>query len=174
MVCEESEKWVRAMMSEPGKVDDEEKKALLKEAAKRHGQLAREAGSAQGVDRHLLGMFLLLSLIHSRSFAYSFICFVRAEESHRRIRGSACALLRSVVRAVEPLEPEHVCGFLKAFRRVWLGRGGAGRIWRRVHDGLRRYVAILISPHCGASFQIFSLHRQVLLQHYVACRDAEW
>ncbi len=58
VVCEESERWVRAMMSEPGKVDDEEKKALLKEAAKRHGQLAREAGNAQGVDRHLLGMFL--------------------------------------------------------------------------------------------------------------------
>lgn len=55
VVCEESERWVRAMMSDSGKVDDEGKRALLKEAAKRHGQLAREAGNSQGVDRHLLG-----------------------------------------------------------------------------------------------------------------------
>lgn len=58
VVSEESERWVRVMMNEPGNVSDEEKRSLLKAAAKKHVQVAREAGNAQGVDRHILGRVL--------------------------------------------------------------------------------------------------------------------
>lgn len=55
VVTTESDAWVRAMDDE--QASDEVKRSLLKGAAKQHIQLAREAGNAQGVDRHLLGEF---------------------------------------------------------------------------------------------------------------------
>ncbi|THH05513.1 hypothetical protein EW145_g4738 [Phellinidium pouzarii] len=58
VVTTESDAWVRAMESQD--VDNETKRTLLKAAAVRHVQLAKEAGSAQGVDRHLLGLKMLI------------------------------------------------------------------------------------------------------------------
>ncbi|KLO07461.1 carnitine acetyl transferase [Schizopora paradoxa] len=87
VVCEESEKWVRAMMSDSGKVEDEEKRALLRAAAKRHGQLAREAGNAQGVDRHLLGLKKLIKDSEEVPALYSDPLFLRS--SHWNLSTSA-------------------------------------------------------------------------------------
>ncbi|KAH8116536.1 carnitine acetyl transferase [Phellopilus nigrolimitatus] len=54
VVSAESDAWVRAMDDESA--DDGNRVALLQEAAKRHIQLAKDAGNAQGVDRHLFGL----------------------------------------------------------------------------------------------------------------------
>jgi carnitine O-acetyltransferase len=61
VVTRESDAWV-ASMDDTG-VGAAERRALFAAASARHIQLAREAGGAQGVDRHLLGArFCLLSL----------------------------------------------------------------------------------------------------------------
>jgi carnitine O-acetyltransferase len=53
VVSEESEEWLRAMY-DPA-VDDETRRKLFTEATKVHIRDAKEAGKAQGIDRHLLG-----------------------------------------------------------------------------------------------------------------------
>ena len=64
VVSEESDRWVAAMLQggENGEVDDDVKRKLFAEAVKRHVTVARECGSAQGVDRHLLGTYLFYFL----------------------------------------------------------------------------------------------------------------
>ena len=58
----ESEAWVRAM-HDPA-VDDKTRRRLFTEAAKVHIRDAREAGKAQGIDRHLLGGYRKLTVTH--------------------------------------------------------------------------------------------------------------
>ncbi|KIJ65645.1 hypothetical protein HYDPIDRAFT_130991 [Hydnomerulius pinastri MD-312] len=57
VVSDEAVTFVRAMLE--GSATREEKVRLFKEAVKKHGQLAREAGMGEGVDRHMLGLKLL-------------------------------------------------------------------------------------------------------------------
>ena len=57
-VSVESDNWVRAM-DDPG-ADGKMRRFLFRMAAGRHIQLAKEAGNGQGVDRHLLGLKMLL------------------------------------------------------------------------------------------------------------------
>jgi carnitine O-acetyltransferase len=56
-VTVESEAWLRAMHD--ATVDDITRRELFTEATKVHIRDAREAGKAQGIDRHLLGMPLI-------------------------------------------------------------------------------------------------------------------
>ncbi|PSR72459.1 hypothetical protein PHLCEN_2v11673 [Hermanssonia centrifuga] len=58
VVSEESDRWVASM--DEGGVSAEERKKLLKEAVKKHGDWARMAGSGLGIDRHMLGLKLSL------------------------------------------------------------------------------------------------------------------
>jgi carnitine O-acetyltransferase len=51
----QSEEWLRAM-HDPA-ADDETRRKLFGEATKAHIREAKEAGKAQGIDRHLLGMY---------------------------------------------------------------------------------------------------------------------
>jgi carnitine O-acetyltransferase len=65
-VSDESDAWVNAMLEQDrdsssafASLDSDASshlRNLLHTAAKRHIQLAREAGSGQGIDRHLLGL----------------------------------------------------------------------------------------------------------------------
>jgi len=57
-VTEESERWLKAMANKG--VSAEERRKLAREAARVHGAMAREAGNAMGIDRHLLGLKLSL------------------------------------------------------------------------------------------------------------------
>ncbi|KAH7890779.1 acyltransferase ChoActase/COT/CPT [Phlebopus sp. FC_14] len=54
VVSDEVVRFVKAMLD--GAATREEKLVLFKRAVKKHGQLAREAGMAEGVDRHMLGL----------------------------------------------------------------------------------------------------------------------
>lgn len=54
VVSSESDAFVLAM--DDATVDEDERRRLFKLAASKHIQLAKEAGKAQGVDRHLLGL----------------------------------------------------------------------------------------------------------------------
>lgn len=54
VVTSESDAWVRSMDDE--RALPEEKKRLFDIATKKHVQLAKSAGVAQGIDRHLLGL----------------------------------------------------------------------------------------------------------------------
>ncbi len=56
VVSEESDRWVASM--DEGGVSAEERKKLLKEAVKKHGDWARMAGSGLGIDRHMLGKII--------------------------------------------------------------------------------------------------------------------
>ncbi|KAI5117139.1 hypothetical protein M0805_008258 [Coniferiporia weirii] len=76
VVSTESDAWVRAMGSRD--VDDEAKRQLLKEAAVRHVQLAKDAGNAQGVDRHLLGLKKLIKEGEEVPALFSDPLFVRS------------------------------------------------------------------------------------------------
>ncbi|KAF8519035.1 carnitine acetyl transferase [Hysterangium stoloniferum] len=58
VVTVESEAWLSAMHD--SSMDDETRRKLFTEATKIHISDAREAGKAQGIDRHLLGLRLLL------------------------------------------------------------------------------------------------------------------
>ncbi|EJU03720.1 carnitine acetyl transferase [Dacryopinax primogenitus] len=57
-VSEETRLWVESML-DPA-VGDEEKRKRFREACARHIALAREAGAARGVDRHMFGLKHLL------------------------------------------------------------------------------------------------------------------
>jgi carnitine O-acetyltransferase len=58
VVTSESDAWAMSM-DDPGK-DQFERKRLFDEAAKKHIQLAKNSGNGQGVDRHMLGLKLLV------------------------------------------------------------------------------------------------------------------
>jgi carnitine O-acetyltransferase len=58
VVTSESDAWVRSM-DDPG-ADQAERKRLFDEAANKHIQLAKNAGNGHGVDRHTLGLKMLL------------------------------------------------------------------------------------------------------------------
>jgi carnitine O-acetyltransferase len=58
VVTSESDAWVRSM-DDPD-VDEEERKRLFDEAGKKHIQLAKNGGNGMGVDRHLLGLKMLV------------------------------------------------------------------------------------------------------------------
>jgi carnitine O-acetyltransferase len=58
VITSESDAWVRSM-DDPD-VDAEEKKRLFDEAGKKHIQLAKSGGNGMGVDRHLLGLKMLV------------------------------------------------------------------------------------------------------------------
>lgn len=69
VVTSESDAWVRSMDDDG--MGNEERKSLFDAAAKKHVDIARSAGSGQGVDRHLLGKFNALNSIdwwHQASF----------------------------------------------------------------------------------------------------------
>ncbi|KZP01532.1 acyltransferase ChoActase/COT/CPT [Calocera viscosa TUFC12733] len=55
-VCDESRAWVEAMLGVGGEVGGERKRELFRAACKRHIEMAREAGNARGVDRHMFGL----------------------------------------------------------------------------------------------------------------------
>ncbi|KZT59418.1 acyltransferase ChoActase/COT/CPT [Calocera cornea HHB12733] len=59
-VCDESREWVEAMTGFGREVGDVEKRALFRRACARHIEMAREAGNARGVDRHMFGLKHLL------------------------------------------------------------------------------------------------------------------
>ncbi|ETW79218.1 hypothetical protein HETIRDRAFT_156110 [Heterobasidion irregulare TC 32-1] len=54
VVSAESDEWVRAM--DDVAYDVEARKRKLRDACKKHGEVARAAGKAEGVDRHLFGL----------------------------------------------------------------------------------------------------------------------
>jgi carnitine O-acetyltransferase len=58
VVTSESDAWVKSM-DDPG-VGEVERKRLFDEAAKKHIQLAKNGGNGMGVDRHLLGLKMLV------------------------------------------------------------------------------------------------------------------
>ncbi|OSD04766.1 carnitine acetyl transferase [Trametes coccinea BRFM310] len=58
VVSAQSDAWVQSM--DDASADAAQKLALFKEAVKAHGTYARAAGNGQGVDRHLLGLRLLV------------------------------------------------------------------------------------------------------------------
>ncbi|KAI6130177.1 carnitine acetyl transferase [Pisolithus croceorrhizus] len=58
VVTNEAVDWVRSM--EDPTSDKEQRLSLFKKAVTRHGVVAREAGMAEGVDRHMLGLKLSL------------------------------------------------------------------------------------------------------------------
>lgn len=76
VVTSESDAFVRAM--DDPQVEEERKRELLKEAAKTHVQLAREAGNAQGVDRHLLGLKKLIKEGEETPALFSDALFTRS------------------------------------------------------------------------------------------------
>ncbi|TDL15650.1 acyltransferase ChoActase/COT/CPT [Rickenella mellea] len=76
VTCVESDRWVRSMVDDG--VDDDERRALFGEAVKAHGRLAREAGKADGVDRHLLGLRKLLKDGEEMPAMYSDPLFLRS------------------------------------------------------------------------------------------------
>lgn len=55
VVSNEAVDWVRCMVD--SSFSNEEKIEKFRNAVGKHGELAREAGNAEGVDRHMLGMF---------------------------------------------------------------------------------------------------------------------
>jgi carnitine O-acetyltransferase len=55
VVSQEMDAWVRSMDEEG--VSGNERRMRLREAAKKHVELAKAAGNGQGVDRHMLGTF---------------------------------------------------------------------------------------------------------------------
>lgn len=58
VVSEEVREWLATMRNESTSSD--EKKAAFVKAAKRHIADAKEAGAAMGIDRHLLGLRVLV------------------------------------------------------------------------------------------------------------------
>lgn len=76
VVTNESDAWVRAM-DDPA-VDDETRRQLLRDAAKRHVALAREAGSGLGVDRHILGLRKLIKEGEEQPALFSDPLFTRS------------------------------------------------------------------------------------------------
>ena len=61
VVSAESDEWVRAM--DDVMYDAEARKRKLRDACKKHGEVARAAGKAEGVDRHLFGMGCTISFV---------------------------------------------------------------------------------------------------------------
>jgi carnitine O-acetyltransferase len=58
VVTSESDAWAESM--DDANVDDVEKKKLFDAAVQKHLQLARNGGNAQGIDRHLFGLKMLV------------------------------------------------------------------------------------------------------------------
>jgi carnitine O-acetyltransferase len=56
VVSSESDAFVQSMLGSPGSVSVLEKQRLLREAAKAHITTAKNAGSGQGIDKHLMGL----------------------------------------------------------------------------------------------------------------------
>ena len=57
----ETQKFVKAY--DDDKTSPEELRKLFKEACARHIQDAKEAGKAQGIDRHIMGTFVVLVIL---------------------------------------------------------------------------------------------------------------
>ncbi|KAL5512913.1 hypothetical protein ACEPAH_3311 [Sanghuangporus vaninii] len=79
VVTEESDAWVRSMDAGEVEGEDATRRALFRAAAVRHIQIAREAGNGQGIDRHLLGLQMLIDPSESAPALYSDPLYLRAK-----------------------------------------------------------------------------------------------
>lgn len=61
VVSSESDAFVQSMLAPPSRFSNAEKKHLFQTAAKAHIKIAKEAGSGQGIDRHLKGLKEVMS-----------------------------------------------------------------------------------------------------------------
>ncbi|EJD07249.1 carnitine acetyl transferase [Fomitiporia mediterranea MF3/22] len=79
VVTAESDAWVRAMDSQEPDISDSTRRALFRSAASRHVQNVREAGAAQGIDRHLLGLQTLLRSSEPKPALFTDPLYLRAK-----------------------------------------------------------------------------------------------